>query len=171
MHVEYGSATVSSGVFNKGSLAQRSNPLRYRASAHSAVYSWKTRIPPPYSAYSDCKRHFDLAGRVLNKRDRTVEAHVAFVDDRSAIASRAVLNERQRIPIPPWRAAGAPIAYGYGPTCGLDIPVNGAVIDTQLSRLHFDRAAVPPEPSNSTLLFLKGVLPMCTYFTRRAPDA
>ena len=162
MHVEYGSATVGSGVFNKGSLAQRSNPFVIEPSAHSCRILGKRGFRRHIQRIQIANGTPDLAGRVLNKRDRTVEAHVAFVDDRSAIASRAVLNERRGSQYRLGGQLGAPIAYGYGPTCGLGGISRkcGAVIDTQLSRLHFDRAAVPSGTQQFNAVVLeKGVLP------------
>ena len=162
MHVEYGSATVGSGVFNKGSLAQRSNPFVIEPSAHSCSILGKRGFRRHIQRIQIANGTPDLAGRVLNKRDRTVEAHVAFVDDRSAIASRAVLNERRGSQYRLGGQLGAPIAYGYGPTCGLGGISRkcGAVIDTQLSRLHFDRAAVPSGTQQFNAVVLeKGVLP------------
>ena len=162
MHVEYGSATVGSGVFNKGSLAQRSNPFVIEPSAHSCRILGKRGFRRHIQRIQIANGTPDLAGRVLNKRDRTVEAHVAFVDDRPAIASRAVLNERRGSQYRLGGQLGAPIAYGYGPTCGLGGISRkcGAVIDTQLSRLHFDRAAVPSGTQQFNAVVLeKGVLP------------
>ena len=162
VHVEYGSATVGSGVFNKGSLAQRSNPFVIKPPAHSSRILGKRGFRHHIQRIQIANGTPDLAGRVLNKRDRTVEAHVAFVDDRSAIASRAVLSERRGSQYRLGGQLGAPIAYGYGAACGLGAisRKRGAVIDTQLSRLHFDGPAVPSGTQQFNAVVLeKGVLP------------
>lgn len=114
VHVEYGTATVGNGVFNKGSLAQRSNPFVIKPPAHSSRILGKRGFRRHVQRIQVANGTPDLAGRVLNKRDRTVEAHVAFVDDRSAIASRAVLSERRGSQYRLGGQLGAPIAYGYG---------------------------------------------------------
>ena len=77
-------------------------------------------------------------------------------------ASRAVLSERRGSQYRLGGQLGAPIAYGYGAACGLGgiSRKRGAVIDTQLSRLHFDRAAVPSGTQQFNAVVLeKGVLP------------